>query len=30
MTDHAALAKRLIDDNLYMALGAADATGVPW
>lgn len=30
MTDHAALAKRLIDDNLYMALGTADAAGVPW
>ncbi|GAA1622764.1 hypothetical protein GCM10009744_07590 [Kribbella alba] len=30
MTDHVALARKLIDDNLYMALGTADASGVPW
>jgi uncharacterized protein YhbP (UPF0306 family) len=30
MTDHAALARKLIDENLYLALGTADASGVPW
>jgi nitroimidazol reductase NimA-like FMN-containing flavoprotein (pyridoxamine 5'-phosphate oxidase superfamily) len=30
MTDHAALARTVIDENLYMALGTADAGGVPW
>jgi nitroimidazol reductase NimA-like FMN-containing flavoprotein (pyridoxamine 5'-phosphate oxidase superfamily) len=30
MTDHAALARQLIDENLYMALGTANARGVPW
>jgi nitroimidazol reductase NimA-like FMN-containing flavoprotein (pyridoxamine 5'-phosphate oxidase superfamily) len=30
MTAHAGLARKLIDENLYMALGTADATGVPW
>ncbi|ADB34038.1 pyridoxamine 5'-phosphate oxidase-related FMN- binding protein [Kribbella flavida DSM 17836] len=30
MTDHAALARQLIDDNLYLALGTADADGKPW
>jgi nitroimidazol reductase NimA-like FMN-containing flavoprotein (pyridoxamine 5'-phosphate oxidase superfamily) len=30
MTDHAAMARGLIDENVYMVLGTADARGVPW
>jgi nitroimidazol reductase NimA-like FMN-containing flavoprotein (pyridoxamine 5'-phosphate oxidase superfamily) len=30
MTDHAGMARRLIDGNLYMVLGTANARGVPW
>jgi nitroimidazol reductase NimA-like FMN-containing flavoprotein (pyridoxamine 5'-phosphate oxidase superfamily) len=30
VTDHAAIARRLIDENVYMALGTADGRGVPW
>jgi hypothetical protein len=30
MTDHAAIAAAIIDSNLYMVLGTADADGRPW
>ncbi|MDN3352916.1 pyridoxamine 5'-phosphate oxidase family protein [Actinomadura sp. DC4] len=30
MADLVSLARSLITDNLYMALGTADASGVPW
>jgi uncharacterized protein YhbP (UPF0306 family) len=30
MRDHAALAREVIDANLYLALGTADADGKPW
>jgi pyridoxine/pyridoxamine 5'-phosphate oxidase len=30
MTDLAALARSIVDDNVYMVLGTADAQGQPW
>lgn len=30
MTEQAATARRIIDDNLYLVLGTADASGRPW
>jgi hypothetical protein len=30
MTEQAAMARRIIDDNLYLVLGTADASGRPW